>query len=168
MVSPVQVLPDDARERGITDERCFARGREAARALFRAYADELDVDLGFQSFEAELTDLPGAYGPPWGALFLLWDGDEPVACGAIRPLPENRAELKRLYVVPSRRGQGLSRRLLELFMDAARTLGYRRMVLDTLDRLTAANRLYEGAGFADVPNYNANPLPGVRFLGREL
>lgn len=168
MFSAVQILPDDARERGITDERCFAIGREAARSLFRAYAEELDVDLGFQSFEAELADLPGAYGPPWGALFLLWIGETPVACGAIRPLPENRAELKRLYVAPAYRGQGLSRRMIELLMDAARTLGYRRMVLDTLDRLTAANRLYASAGFAPVPAYYPNPLPGVRYLGREL
>ena len=76
------------------------------------------MDLGFQSFERELAELPGAYGPPWGALFVLWLGEAPVAWRGDPALPENRAELKRLYVVPEHRGQGLSRRMLELLMDA--------------------------------------------------
>lgn len=168
MVDVVQVLPEEARERGITDERCFALGRGAARRLFVSYAEELGVDLSFQGFQTELAELPGAYGPPWGALFLLWEDENPVACGAIRPLPENTAEIKRLYVVPTHRGQGLSRRLLTLLSDAARNLGYRRAVLDTLERLTVANALYHSAGFEEIGSYNGNPLPGVRFFALEL
>lgn len=173
MVDVVQVLPDEARDRGITDDRCFALGRGAARRLFVSYAEELSVDLSFQGFTAELADLPGAYGPPWGALFVLWEGPDPVACGAVRPLPkeyvgENTAEIKRLFVAPTHRGQGLSRLLLLLLLDTARNLGYRRVVLDTLDRLTAANALYISSGFEEIPSYNGNPLPGVRFFGLEV
>ena len=168
MVEAVQVLPDDARERGITDERCFEIGREAARGLFRAYAEELSVDLGFQGFGDELENLPGKYGPPWGALFVLWESGIPVACGAIRALPENTAEIKRLYVSPAHRGRGHSRRMLGLLLEAARNLGYRRAVLDTLERLTAANALYLSSGFREIESYNGNPLPGVRFFAIEL
>ena len=38
------------------------------RALFRAYADELDFDLCFQDFDAELANLPGAYAPLRGCI----------------------------------------------------------------------------------------------------
>ena len=173
MAETVQVLPDESRDRGITDDRCFAIGRGAARRLFVSYAEELGIDLGFQGFTAELADLPGAYGPPWGVLFLLWEGSEPVACGALRPLPqeygeENTAEIKRLYVIPTHRGLGLSRKLLLLLIDSARTMGYRRVVLDTLDRLTAANALYRSAGFIEISSYNGNPLSGVRFFAIDL
>lgn len=35
------------------------------------------------------------------------------------------------------------------------------MVLDTLERLTGANRLYEALGFVRRPPYYHNPLKGV-------
>lgn len=173
MIEIVQVLPDSAREMGITDARCFEAGRRAAESLFRGYAEELGIDLGFQGFQEELAGLPGKYGPPWGVLLVLWDGERPVACGAIRPLPpenlgENTAEIKRMYVVPTHRRQGLSRRLMHLLLDAARNLGYRRAVLDTLARLTAANALYLSSGFTEIEDYNGNPVPGARFFGRDL
>jgi len=36
----------------------------SAITLFRAYAASLDVDLGYQNFEAELAAMPGKYAPP--------------------------------------------------------------------------------------------------------
>ena len=165
----MQVLDDDARERGITDERCFAPGREAAWTLFAEYLTELGEDLSFQGVEEELRTLPGKYGPPYGALFVLWRGDEPLACGAIRPLPrETDCELKRLYVRPSARGEGIARAVAETLLAAARNLGYARVRLDTLERLVPANRLYASLGFRPSAPYYDNPLPGVLFLSRDL
>ena len=42
------------------------------------------------------------------------------------------------------------------------------MVLDTLERLTGANRLYAGMGFEPIERYNDCPLPGVLYFGRRL
>ena len=42
----------------------FPRDLADVRAFFREYADSLGVDLSFQDFERELTDLPGEYVPP--------------------------------------------------------------------------------------------------------
>jgi ribosomal protein S18 acetylase RimI-like enzyme len=50
--------------------------------------------------------------------------------------------------------------LLLLLLQAAQAKGYSSMVLDTLERLTAANSLYEQLGFERTTAYYHNPLPG--------
>src|SRR3954451_16104923 len=41
--------------------------------LFREYAASLETGLTYQTFEAELTALPGPYAPPSGELLLARD-----------------------------------------------------------------------------------------------
>lgn len=115
--------------------------------------------------------IEGAYGPPGGALILAHTAaGELVGTVALRAL-EARAgvcEMKRLYVAPEGRGQGLGRRLAERALAEARRLGYRSICLDTLPMMREAQALYAALGFRDIANYNANPIPGARFLGRSL
>jgi GNAT superfamily N-acetyltransferase len=141
---------------------------ETARTLFREYADGLGVDLAFQDWEHELADLPGAYAPPRGALFLAADGTEVLGCVALRPLDPETCEMKRLYVRPQGRGFGLGRRLAEQVIDEARRLGYARMRLDTLPFMSDAQELYRRLGFHEIAPYRHNPIPGSRFLEKDL
>ncbi len=140
-----------------------------ARELMREYQLSLGVDLCFQNFEAELRDLPGSYAPPSGRLLLaIRDDDELAGCVALQAIDEHRCEMKRLYVRPNARGLGIGRALIDYVLNAAREIGYRSMVLDTLPSLRKAQELYERYGFTDIEPYRVNPLPGVRFLGRAL
>ncbi len=138
------------------------------RSLFREYQDLLGVDLGFQGFEDELAGLPGAYAPPGGCLLLAVDGGRALGCVAVRPIDAEHCEMKRLYVRPDARGSGLGRRLAVASVEQARQLGYTRMRLDTLDRLTEAMDLYRSLGFGQTPAYYANPLVGVVYWELEL
>ncbi len=141
-----------------------------ARTLFEEYAAQLGVDLCFQGFSAELAVLPEMYGPPAGRLLLATDGTQVLGCIGIRRLKSDpdTCEMKRLYVREAARGTGLGRRLAEASLVAARELGYRRMVLDTLATMTAARGLYEQLGFIDRTPYYDNPTPGVSYLERSL
>ena len=87
---------------------------------------------------------------------------------ALRKLDETRCELKRLYVRPAFRGQGLARLLTEQILRDARTIGYRKILLDTLPFLESAIRLYRSLGFTDAPRYNDSPLDTTLFLQLDL
>ncbi len=138
------------------------------RRLFREYADGLDIDLGFQGFEAELADLPGKYAPPAGRILLAWRGTEAVGCVALRPVDDRTCEMKRLYLRPDARGGRLGRRLAERLCDEARAAGYARMCLDTIPSMAAAVALYTALGFKPTEPYVFNPVADALFLAREL
>jgi GNAT superfamily N-acetyltransferase len=137
---------------------------EAARALFLEYAAWLQEDLCFQGFDAELATLPGKYAPPDGRLFLACRDGMPIGCAALRRFDAESGEVKRLYVRPDERGHGVARALSAAVVAAAREIGYRRLVLDTLERMTAARQLYAAAGFREIPAYYETPLCGTRFM----
>ena len=124
--------------------------------------------LDFQQFDREVAELPGAYAPPRGALLVARQGADAVGCVALRPLEPEICELKRLYVRPAARGTGLGRRLAEAALADARRLGYRRIRLDTLPGMEAAQSLYERMGFREIEPYTTNPVAGTRFLELEL
>ena len=145
-------------------EAAGATDLEAARALFREYAAWLQVDLCFQGFDEELATLPGRYARPDGRLFLACRDGVPVGCAALRRFDADSGEVKRLFVQPAHRGHGLARALTGAVIDAARSVGYRRLVLDTLERMTDARRLYVAAGFREIPAYYANPLCGTTYM----
>ena len=138
------------------------------RILFREYEAFLNVDLCFQGFEAELAGLPGRYAPPDGLLLLASEGPEPAGCAALRKLDKGVCEMKRLYVKPGFRGQGLGTTLAKRLIDEAVQLGYHKMLLDTLDRLQTAMKLYESMGFVRIEPYYHNPLADVVFWKLDL
>lgn len=139
-----------------------------ARALFLEYQRWLNLDLCFQGFAEEVASLPGSYVPPKGRLLLAARGEHVVGCVALRPFDSQDGEMKRLYLRPEAQGLGLGRTLTEAVIAEARAIGYRRLLLDTLPAMPAAQRLYESLGFVDIPPYRENPVPGARFLALKL
>ncbi|MEO6317620.1 MAG: GNAT family N-acetyltransferase [Acidimicrobiales bacterium] len=137
--------------------------------LIRAYLDSLPFEVDFQDVESEMAGLPSMYGLPDGALLLVRDDvGEAVGVVGVRRFAEEDAELKRMYLVPEVRGSGLGRAMAEVAVAAARSLGYRRLLLDTVASLTAAIAIYEELGFADIPAYRHNPFEDARYFALDL
>lgn len=140
----------------------------AVRELWREYWESFGLPADFQGFGGELEGLPGVYGAEGGALLLATCQKEPAGTIAVRRLAPTSGEVKRLYLRPPFRGQGLGRRLLEAVMDQARTLGYESLYADTLPAMTDALSLYERVGFERVEAYSQAPTPGAIFLKFQL
>jgi putative acetyltransferase len=140
-----------------------------ARELFEEYASGLGISLCFQNFEKELAELPGAYAPPGGRLFLAFDEEKLAGCIALRKLDEDTCEMKRLYVRPEFRRKRMGRALALKIIEEARILGYERMRLDTLpERMDAAIGIYRSLGFSEIEPYYENPVEGAFFMEMRL
>jgi ribosomal protein S18 acetylase RimI-like enzyme len=146
------------------------RDRAAIVDLLREYEASLGISLCFQDFETEVATLPGAYGPPRGQMLLLRDAasSDLVGCVAVRQVPDapDLCEMKRLYLRPAARGGGYGRKLALAIMDEARQLGYRRICLDTLLSMHAAQALYRSLGFREMGATDTEPP--VLLFEREL
>lgn len=141
---------------------------EQVRQLFHEYEMMLGLDLGFQSFEEELMQLPGKYSPPEGALFIAVKDAEMAGCVALRKLEDDVCEMKRLFVRSRHRKCRIGAMLAEEIIHEAIRIGYKLMRLDTLDRLKEAMKLYESLGFKQIDSYCYNPLPDVVYWEKSL
>ncbi|HKW13596.1 MAG TPA: GNAT family N-acetyltransferase [Candidatus Krumholzibacteria bacterium] len=139
-----------------------------ARQLIEEYARSLGVDLCFQNFDEEIEHLAEHYGPPRGALLLALDGQDAVGCVGLRAHDDTTGEIKRLYVAPAARGRDVGRTLANAIVAIARQRGYRRLVLDTLPTMQAAQALYASLGFHAIDAYRFNPVPGSLYMELEL
>ena len=91
--------------------------------------------------------------PPHGAFVVAWVGSTAAGCGGLRRYDDRVGELKRMYVTPDRRGEGVARAVLAALEDRARRLGYGRLVLETGVRQPEAIGLYESSGYVEIERY---------------
>jgi ribosomal protein S18 acetylase RimI-like enzyme len=81
---------------------------------------------------------------------------------------DDEGEFRMLAVNPAARGQGVGKALVELCLRRSRELGYAGIRMSTMDRMTAAHRVYERLGFTRVAEDDWEPEPGVSLLAYGL
>jgi ribosomal protein S18 acetylase RimI-like enzyme len=142
---------------------------EEIRKLFREYENWLGIDLCFQDFEKELRNLPDKYAKPDGRLFLLSVKNQSAGCIALRKIDAGICEMKRLYVREQFRSLGLGKMLIEKLIGEAKTVGCKKMLLDTLpDKMPLAVKLYKSYGFCKISPYYHNPHGETLFMELDL
>ena len=84
---------------------------------------------------------------------VVYQNDQPLGCGSIKPFSEKAAEVKRMFVLSEFRGQGIAQVVLKELEKWALELGFSECVLETGKRQVEALRLYQKSGYTRIPNY---------------
>ena len=97
-------------------------------------------------------------GPPPSAaditiFYVAFDGERGVGTGGLRAIDDRHGEIKRMYVEPGYRGSGVAAAILRTLEADARGRGWDRLVLETGDRMLAAQRFYAREGYEPIPPF---------------
>lgn len=118
---------------------------------------------------------PAVFDLPEGLFLVGYDGPHPVATGAWRRSPVHRlggtsaVEIKRMYVIPERRGRGHARAVLAELERTAAGAGHDLVLLETGTRQPEAIELYRSAGYEEVEGFGFYAdAPLSRCFGKRL
>lgn len=140
--------------------------------VFREYLDwilaRFTADLGAESVDpdgaAERAYFAETYRflVPRGRLLVARLGDDIVGVGAFKPTGDERtAEIKRMFVRPAARGNGIARALLDRLLRDARSEGYTAVRLETMSFMTEAHALYRSAGAREIDPFDGSEAGNV-------
>lgn len=144
--------------------RATLRELEAAYQIVSEYYEAVGVVVreGRPRFEHE-------YFGEGAGVWLATERGRIIGCIALRKLsrPKNSGEIKRMYVQPEHRGQGVAESLLSALETYASESGYKRLYLDSKKDLMPAIRFYRRHGYEHCERYNDNPQATV-FMRKTL
>ncbi len=87
-------------------------------------------------------------------IFLMYDGNNVIASGGLKPVNNEIAELARMYTDDSYRGKGLAKIIIKKVLSYAKEKGYKKIILDTWKDSTSARKLYTSLGFKERPAFD--------------
>lgn len=136
------------------------KDNEAIEQIIKQSLESFGLDIpGTAYFDPQLSDLAEFYQQQEKAKYwVAVDEKEGVIGGVgIGPFGDYKGvgELQKLYVVPACQGQGVSRKLMQVALDFAKT-HYTYCYLETSKKLEIANLLYSKLGFKELDE----PLAG--------
>ena len=114
--------------------------------------DILLKEFGFPPhpvWDADLDDPDSRYKKNGGIFYIMKDGEKIIGTVALFPHSKKEIELKRMYLNPQYRGKGLGKMLIEKALAFAKDKHYKKVVLDTWERLESAQSLYRKYGFKE-------------------
>lgn len=124
------------------------KDRERVTDIVFCVLAEFGLQPDPETTDADLQDIEGNYIER-GGFFEVIEDEEKNILGSfgIFPMDEETCELRKMYFIPSARGLGLGKYVLQRTIERARELGFQKIVLETSSKLIAANRLYARFGF---------------------
>lgn len=120
---------------------------------FRTLINELDADLRLRN--GDMMDIYDKHNviEKIDTVVIAYLNNQPAGCGCFKPFDTEAVEVKRMFVRPTARGNGISKLVLTELETWARELGFKCTVLETGAKQVEALSLYPKAGYVSIPKY---------------
>ena len=128
---------------------------------FLALVTQLDDALAVVNGDKHAFYTAFSQAPTLDLVLLLTVDGEAVGCGGLRAKDARSTEIKRMFVREDCRGRGYAQQILAALEDEARSAGFAETLLETSVDLHPAKRLYERAGYREIPCFEP-------YVGQEL
>jgi putative acetyltransferase len=143
----------------LTDEWMTAK-RVVYRVAFPIFGRERPLEEFIAYHESihelkDMDDIQKSYFENGGTFLGMFKDGEMICTGALRRIDDATCELKRLWLLDEYHGQGLGYRMLQELLTIARSMGYKRVRLET-DPIAQSRALefYKQAGFYEIASYS--------------
>jgi putative acetyltransferase len=125
------------------------RDRTAAAEVIHQVLTEYGLGWEPDGADRDVLEVEACYIETGGEFWVVESDGQVVATGAYFPIQrgEQAAEIRKMYLLPSVRGQGLGSFLLEQLEKAIAARGYRQIWIETASVLKEAVQLYEKNGY---------------------
>jgi GNAT superfamily N-acetyltransferase len=143
--------PEDTQQAGVII-------REYLEWLNERVQGDYGIEFDVESMVASDLSDSEKFHPPNGRFYLVQYKGDVAGVGCLKKLEEGVGEIQRMYVLPSFRGRGLGRALVNRLIEDARSIGYQRLKLESLEFLEAAHSLYRSVGFHEIDPYADNSM----------
>ena len=130
--------------------------------LLRTDSDNKDFQILVTLLDKDLREREGdehAFYAQYNKITMIknvvvsYNDNNPIGCGAFKKFDDDKVEIKRMYVKPEFRGQGIAMKILSELEKWAAESGYSSTVLETGKRQPEAINLYKKAGYQIIPNF---------------
>ncbi|MGI9318006.1 MAG: GNAT family N-acetyltransferase [bacterium] len=145
----------------ITRQANIPEDLDQVRGLLCEYLNWVERQLG--ALDIEVADVDAmmtrtlsnldVYMPPEGRLLLAEYQSAPAGVIYLKRIRSDACELKRMYVSPSFRGLGIGQSLLDRAIDEAQIAKYSQIMLDSIEFMQQAQKLYLSHGFVKTDAY---------------
>lgn len=102
-------------------------------------------------------------------VIVAYDGDMPVGSASFKKHDDQSAEVKRVVVKKEYRGRGISKSIMKLLEQYAKSKGFSYLILESGAPLIEAHSLYKSIGYNIIPNYGQYiDMPNSICMKKEL
>jgi len=142
---------------------------EEIKSLIFGILDEYKLSSDPESTDRDLDNIEDSYTNNSGIFDVVVDPDGIIiASTGLFKIDETTCELRKMYLLKEYRGMGLGKFLLDHSIEAAKKLGYKKIILETASVLKEAIGLYEKYGFTSYePEHLSNRCDQRYYLSIE-